>query len=84
MPRIASARKRMRQARRRRIRNRAQRSTVRNAIKQVRTASTAEAAQTAMREAERLLDRAARKGLIKNNTAARYKRRLVKVVRASG
>lgn len=84
MPRIASARKRMRQARRRRTRNRAQRSTVRNAIKQVRAASTAEAAQTAMREAERLLDRAARKGLIKNNTAARYKRRLVKVVRASG
>lgn len=50
----------------------------------MRTASTAEAAQAAMREAERLLDRASRKGLIKTNTAARYKRRLVKVVRAKG
>jgi small subunit ribosomal protein S20 len=84
VPRIASAKKRMRQANRRRTRNRAQRSAVRRAMKQVRTASTAEAAQNAMKAAERLLDRAARKGLIKSNAAARHKRRLVRVARGKG
>lgn len=80
MPNIASAKKRMRQAVKSRTRNRKQRSAVRTAIKHVRAASSADAAQRAFRDAEQLLDRAARKGLMKPNTAARHKRRLTKVV----
>lgn len=80
MPNIASAKKRMRQAERRRARNRAQRTLVRTGIKRVRGATTAEEAQAAFRDAERLLDRAARKGLIARNNAARNKRRLYKLV----
>ena len=59
MPHSRSAKKRMRQAIRRNIRNRVARSTLRTAIKKVRTAP-ADAAEAAYRSAERLLDRAAR------------------------
>ncbi len=61
------------------MRNRAARSALRTAIKQARTAS-GEAAQSAYRAAERLLDRAARKGLIHGNAAARTKQRLHRLV----
>ncbi len=80
MPNLPSAKKRMRQNRKRRTLNRGQRSAVRTAIKQVRSATTGKDAQAALRRAESLLDRAARKGRIKKNTAARYKSRLAKVV----
>jgi small subunit ribosomal protein S20 len=82
VPNIASAKKRMRQSRKRRVVNRAQRSAVRSAMKQVREATTGKDAQAAYRRAESLLDRAARKGRMKKNTAARYKSRLAKVVAA--
>lgn len=82
MPNIRSSKKRMRQAARQREHNRAQRSTLRSAIRKVRTAASLEDAQAAYRRAERLLDRAAGKGLIARNTAARHKRRLHKVVTA--
>jgi small subunit ribosomal protein S20 len=70
----------MRQSRKHRVVNRNQRSTLRTAIKDVRTATTAAAAQTAYKAVEQLLDRAARKGLIHKNSAARHKSRLWKVV----
>jgi small subunit ribosomal protein S20 len=82
MPNTQSAKKRMRQALARRTRNRIQRTTVRTAIKNVRTASTPEEARPALRLAERLIDRAARKGLMAKGTAARHKRRLSKLVAA--
>ena len=75
MPRIKSAKKAMRQGRRHEAHNRAQRSALRTAIKRVR-ASVGDAAQAAYRDAVRLLDRAARKGLIHPNNAARHKSRL--------
>ena len=78
MPNSSSAKKRMRQADRRRGRNRAVRTALRSAIKRVRSAS-AEEGESAYRSAVRLLDRAARKGLIHKNAAARSKRRLGKV-----
>ena len=84
MPNIKSAKKRMRQSTKQRTRNREQRSTLRKAVKQVRQAESVEAAQTAFKQAERLLDRAAGKGLIKKNNAARNKQRLQKVVLAKG
>ncbi len=80
MPRIKSAKKQLRQNRKHRVVNRDQRSTLRTAIKQVRTASSATDAQTAYKAVEQLLDRAARKGLIHKNSAARHKSRLWKVV----
>ncbi len=67
----------MRQARSRTLRNRAQRSELRTALKRVRQATGAAAAQ-AYAAAVRLLDRAARKGLIHRNNAARHKSRLAK------
>ena len=75
MPRIKSAKKAMRQGRAHEVRNRAQRSALRTALKRVR-AATGDAAQQAYREAVSLLDRAARKGLIHPNNAARHKSRL--------
>ena len=80
MPKIKSAKKAMRQARTRTIRNKAQRSALRTAVKHVRTA-TAETAAAAYALAARLLDRAARKGLIHKNNAARHKSRLAAMVK---
>lgn len=81
MPKIQSAKKAMRQSRRRAVMNRAQRSALRTALKKVRGASTKQEASLAYATAVRLLDRAARKGLIHRNNAARNKSRLAKFVR---
>jgi small subunit ribosomal protein S20 len=80
VPKIKSAKKAMRQARAREGRNRQQRSALRTALKRVRIATAATAAQ-AFEAASRLLDRAARKGLIHKNNAARHKSRLAALVK---
>jgi small subunit ribosomal protein S20 len=80
VPKIPSAKKAMRQARRRSERNRAQRSALRTALKRVRAAGTKAEATQAFDAASRLLDRAARKGLVHRNNAARHKARLAKYV----
>lgn len=73
MPNIASAKKNMRKSRAATVRNRAQRSALRTALKKAKApGATAEAKLDAVR----LLDRAARKGLVHRNTAARHKSRL--------
>ena len=74
MPNIPSARKNMRKSRAATIRNRAQRSALRTALKKARGDSAGDAERL---RAVQLLDRAARKGLIHRNTAARYKSRLM-------
>ena len=81
MPRIKSAKKAMRQGRARSVRNKAQRSALRTALKRVRLADSGEAARRAYAVAVRLLDQAARKGLVHPNNAARHKSRLAAVVR---
>ena len=81
MPQIKSAKKAMRQARSRTVRNKAQRSALRTAVKRVRAAATAAAAAQAYLLAARLLDRAARKGLIHKNNAARHKSRLAAMLK---
>ena len=84
MPRIKSAKKALRQSRTHNTRNRAQRSELRTAVKRVRETQGA-AALEAYAQAVRLLDRAARKGLIHRNNAARHKSRLAVVAkRAAG
>ncbi|MBK1641762.1 30S ribosomal protein S20 [Chromatium okenii] len=73
------ARKRARQSEVRRQRNAAQRSTLRTFIKKVIKAIRAQdkdAATNAYKEAVPRIDRAARKGLIHMNKAARHKSRL--------
>ena len=82
VPRIKSAKKRMRQGKTHAALNRTQRSKLRTAIKKVRTASGAEA-QTAYTEAVRLIDRSGRKRLIHPNAAARQKSRLARLVQAA-
>ncbi len=83
MPNTRSAKKRMRQATEARERNRTQRSALRTVVKKTREGAGATTDQTAqaLREAEAALDRAARKGLIHKNTAARQKSRLAKARR---
>jgi small subunit ribosomal protein S20 len=81
VPQIKSAKKAMRQARRHAVLNRAQRSALRTAVKRVRSATTKDEATQAYGAAVRLLDRAARKGLIHKNNAARNKSRLAKYVK---
>jgi small subunit ribosomal protein S20 len=73
VPNIASAKKNMRKSRAATVRNRAQRSALRTALKRAK-ASTASAEERT--KAVSLLDRAARKGLIHANAAARHKSRL--------
>ena len=80
MPNIASAKKNMRKTRAATARNRAQRSTLRTALKKGKapTATAEERVQAAS-----LLDRAARKGLIHRNTAARQKSRMARHANAA-
>ena len=63
----------MRKSRAASVRNRAQRSTLRTALKRAGEGSAED-----RKAATKLLDRAARKGLIHKNTAARHKSRLAK------
>ena len=72
-----SAKKRIRQNERRRLRNRAVRSKVRSAIKDARASQGAEM-QTSVTAAIRELDRAVSKGVIHRNTAARKKSALAR------
>lgn len=81
MPRIQSAKKRMRQAKTHTALNRTQRSQLRTVIKKVRGAVAADA-QAAYDEAVKVIDRAGRKRLIHPNAAARQKSRLAKLVKA--
>jgi small subunit ribosomal protein S20 len=73
VPNIASAKKNMRKSRAATVRNRAQRSALRTALKK---AQAPDASAETRLSAVQLLDRAARKGLIHRNMAARHKSRL--------
>jgi small subunit ribosomal protein S20 len=75
VPRIASAKKNMRKTRAATARNRSQRAALRTALK---TAKSQASSPAEKRTATQLLDRAARKGLIHRNAAARQKSKLAK------
>ena len=79
MPNIASAKKNMRKTRAATARNRAQRSALRTALKK---AKAPEATADERMDAVKLLDRAARKGLVHKNLAARQKSRMAKAATA--
>ena len=82
MPRIKSAKKRMRQGKTHTALNRTHRSKLRSAIKKVRS-SAGDEAKAAYVDAVQLIDRAGRKRLIHPNAAARHKSRLAKLVAGS-
>jgi small subunit ribosomal protein S20 len=74
-----SAKKRIRQSERRRVHNRTFRAQARTSVKQARTAvASGVDSQEAVRSAISQLDKAASKGVIHRNNAARRKSRLVK------
>jgi small subunit ribosomal protein S20 len=70
VPNIASAKKNLRKSRAAAIRNRAQKSELRTALKKAKAPGASDDVKLA---AVRLLDRAARKGLIHKNSAGRQK-----------
>jgi small subunit ribosomal protein S20 len=83
MPNNAAARKRMRQEQKRRLHNRSVKSLVKTQITKARTAvALDENAEEAVRAAMSELDRAAKKGVIHRNNAARRKSRLMKQLNA--
>jgi len=76
-----SARKRIKQIEKRRLRNRVHRTRARTEVKQARAAMMSgdlEASREAVREAASYLDHAATKGAIHKRNAARRKSRLMK------
>ena len=85
MPNNASAEKRMRQEQKRRLHNRSIKSLVRTQITKARNAIAGgdENSEEAVRRAISDLDRAAKKGVIHRNNAARRKSRLMKRLNAA-
>lgn len=85
MPNTQTAKKALRQNRKRRLHNRTQRSELRTAVKKARGAAQSgdvAAADAALREAGKKLDQSAAKGLIHKNKAARLKSRLSKLLKS--
>ena len=85
MANIASARKRARQAEKRRQHNAALRSELRSAIRNVRKAITAgdkQAARTVLQRATGVIDSIADKRIIHKNAASRHKSRLAARIKA--
>jgi small subunit ribosomal protein S20 len=85
MPNNAAAEKRMRQEQKRRLHNRSIKSLVRTQITKARNAIAVgdENSEEAVRQAVSELDRAAKKGVIHRNNAARRKSRLMKRLNAA-
>jgi small subunit ribosomal protein S20 len=82
MPNSKQAKKRIRQADKRREQNKVTRSSMRTAMKKVLQAETPEAAREALPMAMKRVDKAAKNNVIHDNAAARYKSRLSRTVNA--
>lgn len=77
MANIRSAEKQRRQAEKKKARNRAGKSTLRTALKKARTSiQGGDADKDTLATGYSAIDKAAKSGLIKTNTADRYKSRL--------
>lgn len=84
MPNSASAKKRLRQSEVRKARNNSIKTAVRNQIKKVRAAvaeEDVEKSETEFRLATKRLDKAAARGVMHANAAARTKSRLSKAIK---
>ena len=85
MANIRSAEKQRRQAEKHKERNRAGKSRLRSALKKSRSAAAEGTATTSRsRTGFSEIDKAAKKGVIKNNTASRYKSRLSAAAKTHG
>lgn len=87
MPQLQSAKKRMRQDEKRRLRNRSHKGVLRSQIRKVTDAIEAgdhETAQKEFRIATKLLDRAGLRRLVHPNLAARKKSALARKINALG
>ncbi len=83
----SSAEKRARQSEKRRLTNKKAKSTVRTAAKKVQAAAQEKdkaGAQAALLVMIKEIDTAARKGIVKKNTAARKKSRMQRLVNTLG
>ena len=83
----ASALKQMRQGEKRRARNRTNLSQLKTQVKKLRAAiaeGDAEAAKKLLPETVGEIDKAAKKGVVHDNAASRYKSRLARKVSALG
>ena len=82
MPQHKSAKKRVRQTARRRLRNRVQRSRMRTMIKSLHETQDKEQAQLMLNQVKAFLDKLAGKNIIHPNKAANVKSKLEKQVNA--
>ena len=83
MPITKSAKKALRQSERRKIRNLQKKEKIKKLIKQVKGLALGkkiEEAQKLLPRVYKILDKAAKTGLIKKNTAARKKSRIAKAI----
>ena len=86
MPTTSSAKKRLRQSEKQRIRNRAARSMLKGQIRKVRDAVESQnvaQAETELRATAKRLDQAASKNIIHRNKASRTKSRLQRLIKAA-
>ncbi len=80
MPQHASAKKRLRQNEKRRLRNKGVKSRLKTVSKKILSVPTKEEGEKLLKEAYKLYDKASTKRVIHKNTAARKKSKLTKVV----
>lgn len=87
MPNLKSAQKALRKSKKRTIRNKAVKNKIKLLTKRTRKNAQAkqiDQAQDYLHQAQKALDKAAKVGIIKKNTANRTKSRLAKIVNAAG
>ncbi|MDP3179066.1 MAG: 30S ribosomal protein S20 [Spirochaetaceae bacterium] len=80
-----SAEKRQRQAEKRRLRNKSEKTAIRSTAKKIVVATQGKdkaTAEAALKDMIKRIDTAARKGIVKKNAAARKKSRMQRLVNA--
>ncbi|MCY3869028.1 MAG: 30S ribosomal protein S20 [Gemmatimonadetes bacterium] len=82
MPKLASSKKRMRQAEKARLRNKGTRSSLRTSLKKILETNSKEEAEALINRTQSIIDKTAQKGVIHRNAAARYKSRVRRHVAA--
>ena len=82
MPKLASSKKRMRQAEKAKLRNKSTRSSLRTSIKKMLVTNSKAEAEALINRTQSIIDKTAQKGVIHRNAAARYKSRIRRHVAA--
>jgi small subunit ribosomal protein S20 len=80
VPNIKSAKKRLKQSRKRREHNKDVKSSIRTVTKKLLQTESQEEAEEMLRHASSILDRAARRGILPKNAVARRKSHLTRYV----